>query len=85
VAQAKDGYLQSRQLSRSQDNELAPALAQDAFLGRTLAWDAALESKVKALSPQQLQAAFRRYVDPAAFITVKAGDFAKGKPATSTP
>ena len=85
VAQAKDGYLQSRQLSRSQDNELAPALAQDAFLGRTLAWDAALESKVKALSPQQLQAAFRKYVDPSAFVTVKAGDFAKGKPATSTP
>jgi zinc protease len=85
VAQAKDGYLQSRQLSRSQDNELAPALAQDAFLGRTLAWDAALESKVKGLSPQQLQAAFRKYVDPSAFVTVKAGDFAKGKPTAATP
>ncbi len=56
VAKAKEGYLQSRQLSRSQDNELAPALAQDAFLGRTLAWDAALEAKVSTLSPQQLQA-----------------------------
>jgi zinc protease len=85
VAQAKDGYLQSRQLSRSQDNELAPALAQDAFLGRTLAWDAALEAKVKTLTPAQLQAAFRKYVDPSAFVTVKAGDFAKGKPAAATP
>jgi zinc protease len=85
VAQAKDGYLQSRQLSRSQDNELAPALAQDAFLGRTLAWDAALEAKVRTLTPQQLQAAFRKYVDPTAFVTVKAGDFAKGRPSAATP
>ena len=51
VAKAKEGYLQSRQLSRSQDNELAPALTQDAFLGRTLAWDAALEARVRTLSP----------------------------------
>ena len=85
VAKAKEGYLQARQLSRSQDNELAPALAQDAFLGRTLAWDAALEAKVRTLTPEQLHQAFRRYVDPSAFVTVKAGDFAKGKPAATTP
>jgi zinc protease len=85
VKQAKDGYLQSRQLSRSQDNELAPALVQDAFIDRTLAWDAALEAKVKTLTPAQLQAAFRKYVDPSAFVTVKAGDFAKGKAAPATP
>jgi len=85
VAKAKEGYLQSRQLSRSQDNELAPALTQEAFLGRTLAWDAALEARVRTLSPQQLQEAFRKYVDPTAFVTVKAGDFAKGKPAATTP
>ena len=52
VAKAKEGYLQSRQLSRSQDNELAPALAQEAFLGRTLAWDAAFEAKVRTLTPR---------------------------------
>ncbi len=85
VAQAKDGYLQARQLSRSQDNQLAPALAQDAFLGRTLAWDAAFEARVRTLTPEQLQQAFRRQVDPLAFVTVKAGDFAKGKPAAATP
>ena len=85
VAKAKEGYLQARQLSRSQDNELAPALAQDAFLGRTLAWDAAFEAKVRTLTPEQLHQAFRRYVDPSAFVTVKAGDFAKGKPAATTP
>ena len=85
VAKAKEGYLQSRQLSRSQDNELAPALAQDAFLSRTLAWDAALEARVRTLNPSQLQEAFRKYVVPSAFVTVKAGDFAKGKPAAATP
>jgi zinc protease len=85
VAQAKDGYLQARQLSRSQDNQLAPALAQDAFLGRTLAWDAAFEARIRTLTPEQLQQAFRRQVDPSAFVTVKAGDFAKGKPPAATP
>ena len=85
VAKAKEGYLQARQLSRSQDNELTPSLAQDAFLGRTLAWDAAFEAKVRTLTPEQLHQAFRRYVDPTAFVTVKAGDFAKGKPATAVP
>lgn len=85
VAKAKEGYLQSRQLSRSQDNELAPELASDLFLGRTMAWDAAFEDKVRALTPAELQRAFRKYVVPSEFITVKAGDFAKGKPAAATP
>ncbi len=85
VAQAKEGYLQARQLARSQDKSLAPALAQDAYLGRTLAWDAALEDRVRSLTPAQLQQAFRRFVVPSTFVTVKAGDFAKGKPTAATP
>ncbi|HYY98974.1 MAG TPA: pitrilysin family protein, partial [Pyrinomonadaceae bacterium] len=77
VAAAKSGYLQSRQVSRAQDNELAGRLNNYLFLGRTLAWDEELERKVAALTPEQVNAAVRRYIDPSKLIIVKSGDFAK--------
>ncbi len=49
IATAKSGYLQSRQLSRSQDQELASRLLSNIFLKRTLAWDADFEKKIAAL------------------------------------
>jgi zinc protease len=80
VAAAKTGYLQARQLSRSQDAELAGKLSAYRFLGRTLAWDADFEKKITAVTPDQMAQALRRYIDPAKFTIVKAGDFAKPGP-----
>jgi len=80
VAKDKDGYLQSRQLSRAQDRELASNLASSLFSGRTLAFDAQLEQKIAALSPQDIVAALRRHLDWNKMSVVKAGDFAKKKP-----
>ena len=80
VAAAKTGYLQARQLSRSQEAELAGKLSAYRFLGRTLAWDADFEKKITALTPDQMVQALRRYIDPAKFTIVKAGDFAKPGP-----
>jgi zinc protease len=77
VTAAKTGWLQSRQVSRAQDNELASRLNSYLFLGRTLAWDAALEEKIKALTPEQINAAMRRHIDPSKITIIKAGDFAK--------
>jgi zinc protease len=76
VEQAKSGWLQSRGVSRAQDNELVGALAHDLFLGRTLAWDAEFEKKVAALDAAQIRAALKRHIVPAKFSIVKAGDFA---------
>ena len=75
VAAAKSGYLQSRQVSRAQDNELAGRLNNYLFLDRTLQWDADLEAKIKALTPEQINAAMRRHIDPAKITIIKAGDF----------
>ena len=75
VAAAKTGFLQSRQVSRAQDNELAGRLNQYLFLDRTLRWDADLESKIKALTVEQINAAMRRHIDPAKLTIIKAGDF----------
>ena len=77
VTAAKSGYLQSRQVSRAQDNELANRLNNYLFIGRTLTFDADLDAKLQALTPEQINAAMRRYVDPAKITIVKAGDFAK--------
>jgi zinc protease len=52
-------------------------LLGDERYDRTFQWQAELEAKVAALTPDQVSAAFRRYVDPASLIFVKAGDFKK--------
>ncbi len=78
IAEAKSGWLQSRQVSRAQDAPLARTLATDLYIQRTLAWDAALEKKVEALTAEQILAAMRKYLDPAKMTIVKAGDFARG-------
>ncbi|MGH9835622.1 MAG: M16 family metallopeptidase [Blastocatellia bacterium] len=77
VKAAKSGWLQSRQVSRAQDNELAGALATGLYLNRTLAWDAEIEKKIGALTPEQIVAAMRKHIDPAKITIIKAGDFAK--------
>ena len=74
---AKSGWMQSRQLSRAQDNELVERLRNYLFLDRTVAWDADLEKKVEALTPEQIVTAMRKYIDPAKISIVKAGDFTK--------
>jgi zinc protease len=81
VEAAKSGYLQSRQVSRAQDNELLNRSNTYLFLGRTWQWDADFEAKIKALTPEQINAAMRRSVDPSKLIIFKAGDFAKNPPA----
>ncbi|HYX41569.1 MAG TPA: pitrilysin family protein, partial [Pyrinomonadaceae bacterium] len=84
VEAAKSGYLQSRQVSRAQDNELAGTLNRYLFFGRTLQWDAELESKIKALTPEQINAAMRKYIDPTKITIIKSGDFAKTAAAAPT-
>jgi zinc protease len=78
IAEARSGWLQSRQVARAQDASLARTLSLDLYLKRTLAWDADFEKKVEALRGEEILAALRRHVDPAKMSIVKAGDFAKG-------
>ena len=75
VAEAKQAYLDSRLVSRSQDAALPALLATQEEYGRTMKWDEQLEAKIRSLTPEQITAAFRKHVDPAALSIVKAGDF----------
>jgi len=82
---AKAGWLQSRQMARSQDGGLAQSLATWSYLGRTLAWDEAFERKVAALGPADVQAAMKRHLDLAKLTVVTAGDFAHAAAAPAAP
>ena len=79
VETAKSGWLQSRQLSRAQDRELASSLNRYLFLNRTITWDADLEAKVKAVTVEQINAAMSKYITADKISIVKAGDFAKAR------
>jgi zinc protease len=77
VAAAKKAWLQERSIGRSQDGALVGLLAVRSRFERTLKFDESMDAKVNALTAEQVSAAFRQHVDPAAFIVVKAGDFKK--------
>ena len=77
VASAKSGMLQARVQNRAQDGTLAGAWVSNLYLGRTFQWSKDFEAKVVALTPEQVSAAFRKFVDPKKLTVVKAGDFGK--------
>ena len=77
IKAAKSGWLQSQQVSRSQDRELASRLAGNMFAGRTMAFSTDLEKKVGELTGEKILTSMRKFIDPAKLNIVKAGDFAK--------
>jgi zinc protease len=79
VATAKKAYLDAQMVNRSQDTALVALLAQHEQLGRTMKWDSDLEARIRALTPAQISAAFKKHIDPAQVSIVKAGDFAAAK------
>ena len=81
IAAAKEGYLESRNVSRAQDNELAGALAGGLYDHRTLEYDAEVESAIAGLSSADILGAMQRHLDPSQMTIVKAGDFAKNQEA----
>ena len=78
LADAKKGLLLSRRLARAQDASLASTLAAELELERTMAYDARIDEAIEALTVEQVNAAFRKYVDASQLVAVYAGDFAKG-------
>lgn len=77
VSTSKKAWLEEQKVQRSQDQMLVRMLSSREFFGRTLAWDGTIETRVAALTPEQINDAFRRRVDPATLSFFKAGDFKK--------
>ena len=74
---AKQGYLQSEQLERTQDSTLASELASTIFADRTMQYYADFESRISQLDIDAVNAALRKYIEPKRLVVVTAGDFGK--------
>jgi zinc protease len=72
---AKKALRDDRIGTRSSDGGILGLMSAREQWGRTLAWDAELDAKLQALTLEQVNAAFRRHVNPAQISIVKGGDF----------
>jgi zinc protease len=77
LEKAKSGVLQQGVQSRAQDQRVVGELLSDLDTSRSFAWDKQFESRIQSLTPEQVQAAARKYIDPAKITIVRAGDFTK--------
>ena len=77
LAAAKKAWAEEEMVGRSQDGSLTRLLAARARWGRTMQFDQGLESKVAALTLDQVSAALGKALGTGTFIYVKAGDFKK--------
>ncbi|MEO7152966.1 MAG: insulinase family protein, partial [Burkholderiaceae bacterium] len=75
LAEGQRGLLNFRRLGRAQDESLAAALAGNAYLDRTFAVSARVDAALAALTLPQVNAALRKYIDPARWVIAYAGDF----------
>jgi zinc protease len=79
VEAAKKSWAQQQQVSRANDTQLVSILAARSFDGRTMDWDAELEARVMQVTPGQLNAAMKKYLDPSRLSFFRAGDFQKAQ------
>jgi zinc protease len=75
LAEARKALLDSRLISRSTDAALLTVVASHEQLDRPFSWDTNLDEKIKSLTLEQVNAAFRKHIDPNGVSIVKAGDF----------
>jgi len=81
LAGAKSGLMQQRIQNRADDGALAAGWTSYLYRGRTFEWSAEFEKRLMAVTLPQLNAAFRKAVDPAKMSVVMAGDKGKVKAA----
>ncbi|WP_410211893.1 M16 family metallopeptidase [Aquirhabdus sp.] len=77
LARAKSAILQQNQQRRTQDAALSASWVRYLDVDRTFAWSKQLEDKISALTLDQVNTAFRKYIDPARLSVVIARDEAK--------
>jgi zinc protease len=74
LAGAKSGLMQQRIQNRSNDGVLAAGWTSYLYRGKTYEWSRQFEAKLMAVTLPQLNAAFRKAIDPAKLSVVMAGD-----------
>jgi zinc protease len=74
---ARRAYLEAEKVGRTSDAALAGRLATNLQLGRTFSHAGELDRRIESLTPEEVRAAFRKYIDPKKLVIVRAGDFKK--------
>ena len=82
---AKQGYLQALKVARANDAALAGMLSNLRYLGRTMKYEGDLEKKLASVTPEQVNAALQKYIDPRKLVVVTAGDFEVKAAANQVP
>ena len=72
---ARSGLLNARRLGRAQDGVVAGRLAANLLLGRRFAISQQVDDAIAALTLEQVNAAWRQYVEPQKLVLGWAGDF----------
>ncbi len=75
--EAKKSFLQAQKVGRSSDTALAGLLQTWLRTDRTASFLAETEKKIAALTPEQVNEAFRKHVSVKKLVIVQAGDFKK--------
>jgi len=75
LADAQKAYLEGQKVSRTSDAAIAGQITANLRLGRTFAHVTTLESRIAALTPEDVRAVFQKYIDPKKLVVVRAGDF----------
>ena len=75
LTRAKEGWLQSRQVTWGTDAQLAGMLSTHTYLGRDMAHEADLVARVGALTAADIREAFSRHLDLGRMSFVLGGDF----------
>ncbi|MCM8622600.1 MAG: insulinase family protein [Candidatus Accumulibacter sp.] len=78
VAAARKGIIQARAVARSQDNAVASRWQSFLDLDRNWQFSKDFEARLMAVTPAEVNAAFRKYIDPEQLTLVIAGDTRKG-------
>ncbi len=77
VEAAKKSWLQLQKVNRAQESNLASLLLARRLWNRTMEFDSELEKKIAELTPEQLQTAVQKHIDPSQISFFRAGDFKK--------
>ncbi len=77
LADAQKAYLEAQKVGRTGDAGLAGQIVTNLQLGRKFEHSKELEKSIAALKPEDVKAAFRKYIDPKKLVIVRAGDFKK--------
>jgi len=77
LREGQKAYLEGEKVGRSNDAAIAGQIVSNLRWGRTFAFTKELDARIAALTPEDVRAAFQKYIDPKRLVIIRAGDFKK--------